>query len=183
MVSDSLFVTNHHRDSLNCIISVLFVMHTLTLNINFLFIQIKVCLGVCSQKTIPLSPSHLDFHLFKRLSPPSHECSWLEIFHTRPPDSPLQKASCTTKASITDVLLICIMLKTVKWMELWKIDSINTKFGIRLWGMKQQNFNKISQIGQKTWPPRTDVFLQRPGLRLLPHPLSYHHKIWWVGSH
>ena len=42
----------------------------------------------------------------------------LEIFHTRPPDSTLQKSLCTTNASITDFLLICIMLKTVKLIEL-----------------------------------------------------------------
>ena len=42
----------------------------------------------------------------------------------------------------------------------------------------------MSQIGLKTWLPQTNVVSQWTVLQMigLPHPLPYHHKIWWVGS-
>ena len=58
-----------------------------------------------------------------------------------------------------DFLLISMMWKTGKWIELLK-DLIYQHRG-----MKRQISIIISQIGQKTWPTRTNVFLQWVGLR------------------
>ena len=46
-----------------------------------------------------------------------------------------------------ELLLISIMWKTVKLIERWKIDSINTKFGIRLQGTGRH----ISTINEPDW--------------------------------
>lgn len=47
----TVFVKNNHGDLLRCIISILFVMHALSLKNKLSPYKItKVCLGVCSQK-------------------------------------------------------------------------------------------------------------------------------------
>ena len=77
------------------------------------------------------------------------------------------------KAAITDFLLICIMWKTVKWIELLKDwlyqHQIWDTFGIRLWGMKRQ----ISIINESDWSKNMAAqpmyFRNERGLEMIGH--------------
>ena len=102
---------------------------------------------------------------FERLSPQSHKCYWLEMFRTRPPDSPLQNSFLHHESHYYRFLAV-----TVKWIELLTDWLYQHQICYMASGDEKTNFyNKWARLVKKHGRHGPMYFQNGRGLELIGH--------------